>query len=40
MKFLYGLVTPFFCARCSVMMISNSSESLAKALVMAKLNMA
>ena len=21
MKFLYGLVTPFFCTRCSVMML-------------------
>ena len=40
MKFLYGLVTPFFCARRSVMMILNLSESLAKPLVMAKLNMA
>ena len=28
MKFLYGLVTPFFCARRSVMMILNLSESL------------
>ena len=40
MKFLYGLVTPFFCARRSVMMILNLSELLAKPLVMAKLNMA
>ena len=40
MKFLYGLVTPFFCAQRSVMMILNLSESLAKPLVMAKLNMA
>ena len=40
MKFLYGHVTPFFCARRSVMMILNSSESLAKPLVMAKPNMA
>ena len=31
---------PFFCARRSVMMILNLSESLAKPLVMAKLNMA
>ena len=35
-----GLVTPFCCTRCSVMMILNLSESLAKPLVMAKLNMA
>ena len=40
MKFLYGLVFPFFRARRSVMMILNSSGSLAKPLVMAKLNMA
>ena len=40
MKFLFGLLTPVFGARRSVIMISNSSESLAKALVMAKLNMA
>ena len=40
MKFLYGLVSPNFCARRSVMMILNLSESLAKPLVMAKLNMA
>ena len=40
MKFLYGLVSPFFCARRSVMMILNLSESLAKPFVMAKLNMA
>ena len=40
MKFLYGLISPNFCARRSVMMILNLSESLAKPLVMAKLNMA
>ena len=40
MKFLYGPVSPNFCARRSVMMILNLSESLAKPLVMAKLNMA
>ena len=40
MKFSHGLVTLFFCAQRSVMMILNSSESLAKPLVMAKLNMA
>ena len=39
-KFLYGPVSPNFCARRSVMMILNLSESLAKPLVMAKLNMA
>ena len=39
-KFLYGPVSPNFCARRSVMMIINLSESLAKPLVMAKLNMA
>ena len=39
MKLLYSLVTLFFCARRSVVMILNSSESLAKPLVMAKLNM-
>ena len=38
--FLYGLVSPNFCARRRVVMISNLSESLAKPLVMAKLNMA
>ena len=40
MKFLYGLVSPNFCAWRSVMMLLNLSESLAKPLVMAKLNMA
>ena len=40
MKLSNGLVIPFFCARRSVMMILNLSESLAKPLVMAKLNMA
>ena len=40
MKFLYGYVSPFLCTRHSVMMILNLSESLAKPLVMAKLNMA
>ena len=39
-KFLYGPVSPNFCARRSVMMILNLSESLAKPLVMAELNMA
>ena len=39
-KFLYGPVSPNFCARRSVMMILNLSESLAKPLVVAKLNMA
>ena len=39
-KFLQGPVSPNFCARRSVMMILNLSESLAKPLVMAKLNMA
>ena len=39
-KFLYGPVSPNFCARRSVMMILNLSKSLAKPLVMAKLNMA
>ena len=39
-KFLYGPVSSNFCARRSVMMILNLSESLAKPLVMAKLNMA
>ena len=39
-KFLYGPESPNFCARRSVMMILNLSESLAKPLVMAKLNMA
>ena len=38
--FLYGPVSRNFCARRSVMMILNLSESLAKPLVMAKLNMA
>ena len=38
-KFLYSPVSPNFCARRSVMMILNLSESLAKPLVMAKLNM-
>ena len=37
---MYGPVSPNFCARRSVMMILNLSESLAKPLVMAKLNMA
>ena len=40
MKFFYTPVSPNFCARRSVMMILNLSESLAKPLVMAKLNMA
>ena len=40
MKFFYTPVSPNFCARRSVIMILNSSESLAKPLVMAKLNMA
>ena len=39
-KFLQGPVSPNFCARRSVMMILNLSETLAKPLVMAKLNMA
>ena len=39
-KFLYGPVSSNFCARRSVMMILNLSESLAKPLAMAKLNMA
>ena len=39
-KFLYGPVSSNFCTRRSVMMILNLSESLAKPLVMAKLNMA
>ena len=39
-KFLYGPVFSNFCARRSVMMILNLSESLATPLVMAKLNMA
>ena len=39
-EFLYGPVSSNFCARRSVMMILNLSESLAKPLVMAKLNMA
>ena len=39
-KFLYGPVSPNFCARRSVMMILNLSESLAEPLVMAELNMA
>ena len=39
-KFLYGPGSPNFCARRSVMMILNLSKSLAKPLVMAKLNMA
>ena len=38
--FLQGPVSPNFCARRSVMMILNLSETLAKPLVMAKLNMA
>ena len=37
---MYGPVSPNFCARRSVIMILNLSESLAKPLVMAKLNMA
>ena len=37
-KFLYGPVSPNFCARRSVMMILNLSESLAKSLVMAYLS--
>ena len=40
MKFFYTPVSPNFCARRSVIMILNLSESLAKPLVMAKLNMA
>ena len=40
MKFFYTPVSPNFCARRSVIMILNSSESLAKPHVMAKLNMA
>ena len=39
-KFLKGSVFQNFCARRSVMMILNLSKSLAKPLVMAKLNMA
>ena len=39
-KFLYGLGSPNFCARRSVMMILNLSKSFAKPLVMAKRNMA
>ena len=39
-KFLQGPVSPNFCARRSVMMILNLSKTLAKPLVMAKLNMA
>ena len=39
-KFLWGPVSLNFCARRRVMVILNSSESLAKQLVMAKLNMA
>ena len=40
MKFSNGLVTPSFSALRSVMIISNLSKSLAKPLVMAKLNIA
>ena len=40
MKFFYTPVSPNFCTRRSVMIISNLSESLAKPLVMTKLNMA
>ena len=40
MKFFYTPVSPNFCARRSVIMILNLSESLAKPHVMAKLNMA
>ena len=39
-KFSQGPVSPNFCARRSVMMILNLSKTLAKPLVMAKLNMA
>ena len=38
--FFYGPISPNSCARRSVTVISNLSESLAKQLVMAKLNMA
>ena len=40
MKFFYTSVSKNFCARRSVIMILNLSESLAKPHVMAKLNMA
>ena len=38
MKFVYGLVTPIYCALRRVLMVLNLSESLAKSLVIAKLN--
>ena len=40
MKLLKVVVSPYYCARRSVMIIPNLSESLAKPLVMAKLNLA